>query len=192
MNGYDVAGFLTGVVCVWLTVRQNIWNWHWGILNSAIFLFSFLTVGLYADSALQIVYIVLGFYGWWAWLHGGPAKHELPMTRISLRMSAIVIAFTAGATWLFSSVLANQLGSTVPFWDGITTALSLAAQFLLTRKILENWFLWIAADLMYIPLYVYKHLPLTGLLYVIFLGLCVAGLMQWGAAMRRAKDLGTA
>jgi nicotinamide mononucleotide transporter len=192
MNFYDITGFLTGVICVWLTVRQNIWNWPWGILNSGIFLVSFLTVGLYADSALQIVYVILGFYGWWAWLRGGPAKKELPMSRMSLRTGIGVVTFVALATWLFSTVLANQLGSTVPFWDGITTALSLAAQFLLTRKIFENWFFWIAADLIYIPLYVFKHLPLTGLLYAIFLGLCVAGLIQWGAAMRRARELRTA
>jgi nicotinamide mononucleotide transporter len=174
---------LTGVVCVWLVVRQNIWNWPWGIVNSAIFLVSFLLVGLYADSALQVVYIVLGVYGWWAWLHAGPNRRELPMRNISFRTALGTIAFVTAATAIFATVLANQLGSTVPFWDGLTTALSLAAQFLLTRKIIENWYLWIAADLIYVPLYVYKHLPLTGLLYVIFLGLCVAGIVQWRASM---------
>jgi nicotinamide mononucleotide transporter len=187
VNGYDIAGFITGAICVWLVVRQNIWNWPWGILNSAIFLVSFLLVGLYADSALQVVYIVLGFYGWWAWLHAGPDRHALPMRRLSAPLAAGTLAFVVVATAIFATILAQQLGSTVPFWDGLTTALSLAAQFLLTRKILENWFLWIAADLIYIPLYVYKHLPLTALLYTVFLALCVAGIVQWRAAMASVK-----
>jgi nicotinamide mononucleotide transporter len=187
MGVYDIAGFLTGVICVWLIVRENIWNWPWGIVNSAIFCVSFFVVGLYADSALQIVYVGLGFYGWWAWLHAGPNHQTLPMRRISPMLAIAVLAFLAIATYAFATVLATKLGSTVPFWDALTTALSLAAQFLLTRKIIDNWYLWIAADLIYIPLYVYKHLPLTAALYVVFLGLCIAGIVRWETSIRTSR-----
>jgi nicotinamide mononucleotide transporter len=182
---YDIAGFITGAICVWLVVRNNIWNFAWGIVNSAIFLVSFLLAGLYADSALQVVYIVLGVYGWWAWLYAGPDHHALPMRHISRQMTVISLMFIVVATIVFATILADALGSTVPFWDGLTTSLSLAAQYLLTRKIYENWYLWIAADIVYVPLYVSKHLPLTGALYVIFLGMCVAGLIQWRTVMHR-------
>jgi len=190
MNAYDLAGFLTGVVCVWLIVRQNIWNWPWGILNSAIFCVSFFIVGLYADSAIQLVYIALGLYGWWAWLHGGRGRTSLGMHHISRGMAAATLLFVAAATAVFATILAEALGSTVPLWDGLTTALSLAAQVLLTRKIFENWFLWIAADIVYIPLYAYKHLPLTAALYVVFLGLCLAGIVSWHRTLRGSSGSG--
>lgn len=187
MNPYDIAGFVTGAICVWLVVRNSIWNFAWGIANAAIFLVSFVSAGLFADSALQVVYVALNGYGWWAWLHAGPDRHALPMRHISVRLTLVCAAFVAVATAVFATILADALGSTVPFWDGLTTALSLAAQYLLTRKVYENWYLWIAADVVYVPLYVSKHLPLTGALYLIFLAMCIAGLVQWRAAMHAAR-----
>jgi nicotinamide mononucleotide transporter len=179
MSPYDIAGFVTGLINVWLTVRNDAWNWPWGILNSAIFLASFWLAGLFADSALQIVYIVLGAYGWWAWLRGYDAA-ALPVTHLGRRGWALALGATAVMTAVFATVLATALGSTVPLWDGFTTALSLVAQILLTRRILENWYFWLLADVVYVPLYFAKHLPLTSALYVVFLGLCVAGILQWG------------
>jgi nicotinamide mononucleotide transporter len=178
VNGYDIAGFVTGLITVWLTVRNNVWNWPWGLINSAVFLVEFWTAGLFADSTLQIVYLVLGVYGWWAWLRGKNAA-PLPISRLTLRGAVLAGVATVVMTAIFATVLANALGSTVPLWDGLTTALSLVAQVLLTRRIYENWFFWLAADVIYVPLYLSKHLPLTSVLYVVFLGLCVAGLVHW-------------
>ena len=184
MSPLDVFGFLTGALAVWLCVRKNVWNWPVGIANSAVFLVSFATVGLYADAALQILYVVLGVYGWVYWLRGGEHAHEAPVTRASAATVIGLLAFVALATWLFAAVLSAYFHSTVPLWDGLTTALSLAAQFLLSRKVRENWFFWIAADLVYVPLYFVKGLPLTAVLYVIFLGMCVAGVVEWNRSLR--------
>jgi nicotinamide mononucleotide transporter len=178
VSPYDIAGFVTGLINVWFTVRNDVWNWPWGIVNSAVFLVSFWTAGLFADSALQIVYIVLGAYGWWAWLHGRNAA-ALPISHLTRNGGLLAGAALLVMTAVFARVLANALGSTVPLWDGITTALSLVAQVLLTRRIIENWWFWLAADAIYIPLYFSKHLPLTSVLYVVFFGLCIAGLAQW-------------
>lgn len=184
-NLYDVAGFVTGLINVWLTVRNDVWNWPWGILNSAIFLISFWLAGLYADSALQVLYVILGAYGWWAWLHGRNSA-PLPISRLGVRGWAGAAIATALMTAVFATVLADVMGSSVPLWDGVTTALSLVAQVLLTRRILENWLFWIAADAIYIPLYASKHLPLTSLLYVVFFALCIAGIVQWKRESNRA------
>ncbi|MBO3743715.1 nicotinamide riboside transporter PnuC [Actinoplanes flavus] len=180
----EVLGFLTGLVNVGLLVRRHILNWPLGILNVLLLMVVFWSAGLYADATLQIVYVVLGCYGWWAWLHGGQDRTALEVrstTRpewIGLAVAGVLL--TAGL-WLF---LDRLTGSTVPLADALTTALSLLATYGQTRKLVESWWIWIAADLIYIPLYAYKDLWLTAILYVAFLLLCVLGLRSWRVALR--------
>ena len=180
----EVLGFATGLVNVGLLVRRHILNWPVGILNVALLMLVFWSVGLYADASLQLVYVVLGCYGWWAWLYGGEQRTEL-VVRTTTRREWLILAvagvvLTAGL-WLFLDRLTE---STVPLADALTTALSLLATYGQTRKLVESWWLWIAADLIYIPLYAYKDLWLTSILYIAFLILCVLGLRAWQAARR--------
>ncbi|GLW07951.1 transporter [Microtetraspora sp. NBRC 13810] len=175
----ELLGFVTGVLTVWLVVRQHIWNWPISVANVVLLGLVFLTAGLYADAALQIVYVVLALYGWWQWLYGGADRSRLTVSRTGRgEWAALIVcgaAATAGLTW----VLARYTDSSVPFWDALTTALSLMATYGQSRKLLESWWLWITVDVVYIPLYAYKGLYLTSALYVIFLALCVAGLAAW-------------
>ena len=175
----EVLGFVTGVLTVWLVVRQHIANWAVGIVNVVVLGLIFLDGGLYADASLQIVYVVLGLYGWWAWLYGGENRTERLVQRTSRGEWAGVAVGIVAATGVMTWVLVSFTESTVPFWDALTTALSLAATYGQCRKLVESWVLWITVDLIYVPLYAYKGLYLTGALYVIFLGLCVAGLRAW-------------
>lgn len=177
----EVLGFGTGALCVWLVARQHIANWPIGIANNVFFIVLFAQAGLYADAGLQIVFIALAAYGWWSWTHGGgPGTAEaLPVRRTTRTEWAWLAAAGAVATLGLTLLLARATDSTVPFWDAATTVLSLAATYGQCRKLVESWWLWIAADLVYIPLYVYKGLHLTALLYVGFLALCVVGLLGW-------------
>lgn len=179
----EVLGFATGLATVGLLVRQHILNWPLGILNVLLLMLVFWSAGLYADSGLQIVYVALGLYGWWAWLYGG-ARHTRLMVRRTTRAEwlglTVVGVLLTGGLWLF---LDRLTGSTVPLADALTTALSLLATYGQTRKLVENWWLWITADLIYIPLYGYKDLWLTAILYVAFLILCVLGVRAWGRAL---------
>lgn len=175
----EVAGFLTGVVTVWLVVRQHILNWPIGILNVTVLGLVFLDGGLYADAGLQVVYVLLQLYGWWQWRYGGENRTMRRVTRTTRTEWAGLAMAVAAGTALLTWMLTVWTDSTVPFWDALTTAVSLAATYGQTRKLLESWWLWITVDLVYIPLYLYKGLDLTALLYVIFLGLCVAGLRSW-------------
>ncbi len=179
----EVLGFATGLLNVGLLVRQHILNWPLGILNVLLLMVVFGAAGLYADMGLQVVYVVLGLYGWWAWLHGGADRTSLVVrttTRAEwLGLTAAGVLLTGGL-WLF---LDRLTGSTVPLADALTTALSLLATYGQTRKLLESWWLWIAADVIYIPLYGYKDLWLTAILYVAFLTLCVLGLRSWRTAV---------
>jgi nicotinamide mononucleotide transporter len=185
----ELLGFLTGVVNVWLLARQNIWNWPVGIANTLIYFAVFLRSGLYGDAGLQLVFTTLNAYGWWRWLHPGARYQKLPVTRTGRRASAwlaSVIALTAIGLFEF---LSRFTDSTVSGWDAITTALSLGAIYGQTRKWVESWWLWILVDLMYIPLYIYKALWLTALLYVVFLVLSIIGLKAWTKALSATVDV---
>ncbi|MFJ3928149.1 nicotinamide riboside transporter PnuC [Streptomyces sp. NPDC090022] len=193
----EVLGFATGAVCVWLVARQHIANWPIGIANNVFFIVLFTQAGLYADAGLQIVFIALAAYGWWTWTHGGgPGSTDaLPVRRTSRAEWFWLSSAGAVGTAALALLLDRATDSTVPFWDALTTGLSLMATYGQCRKRVESWWLWIAADVVYIPLYVSKGLLLTALLYVGFLALCVVGLRSWRrdlAAPRTAPALGAA
>jgi nicotinamide mononucleotide transporter len=185
----EVLGFGTGFVNVWLLVRQHILNWPVGILNVVLLMVVFWQYGLYGDAGLQIVYVVLGLYGWWLWRYGGARRTRLTVRGTGrwewIYLAAAGLVLTV-VLWLFLDRLTE---STVPLADAITTALSLMATYGQSRKLVESWWLWIAADLIYIPLYAYKDLWLTALLYIAFLILCVFGLRAWRAAQRERPEL---
>ncbi len=175
----EVIAFVTGAWCVWLVARQRALNWPIGILNAVAFLFLFATAGLFADAALQVVYIVLGLYGWWQWVYGGPTRNDLPVSTTTPRQWVLLAGIGGLGTAVLWWVLATRTGSTVPLPDAATTVLSLAATWGQCVKKVESWWLWIVADVVYVPLYAYKGLWLTGSLYLVFLTLCVIGLRAW-------------
>lgn len=186
----EILGFVTGAACVWLTVRNRISNFPVGIANSAFFLVLFLAARLYADAGLQVVYIVLGFIGWWQWLYGGAAHSARRVERAGRTSLLVCLVFVLVATWGLTELL-RAVDDVAPFWDALTTALSLAAQYLLNVKKIETWFFWIAADIIYIPLYATKRLDLTAIVYVLFLLMCLRGLVEWQRT-RRAEAIGDA
>jgi len=179
----EVAGFITGVVCVWLVVKENIWNWPVGIANCLFFLYTFWTVGLYADSMLQVVYVVLGFLGWYWWLYGGKDRTKLTVGRVSpIEISLLLVFSLIGLYWLTDYL--TSVNDSAPFLDALTTILSLNAQYMLSRKYLENWLIWITADVIYIGLYIWKGLYLTSITYVVFLTMCFFGYTYWRKTWR--------
>jgi nicotinamide mononucleotide transporter len=183
----ELLGFATGLLCVALVVRQHIANWPVGIVNVLLLMVTFWTAGLYADAGLQVVYVLLGGYGWWQWARGA-GDSALPVRRTRAGEWYGQAAAGVVATLVLYLLLRSVLHSTVPVADAITTTLSLLATYGQSRKLLENWWLWIAADVIYVPLYAYKHLYLTTVLYVVFLALCVAGLRAWQRDLRRTAE----
>lgn len=180
----EVLGFGSGALCVWLVARQHIANWPIGIANNVFFILLFTQAGLFADAGLQVVFIGLAAYGWWTWTHGPRVDDKLPVRRTTRTEWTLLITAGVLGTTAITVLLATATTSTVPFWDALTTALSLMATYGQCRKRLESWWLWIAADLVYIPLYAHKGLFLTALLYCGFLALCVRGLLAWRRDLR--------
>lgn len=181
----EVVGFVTGATCVVLVARQSVWNWPIGIANNLAFVLLFFGAGLFADAALQFVYIALAVSGWVLWVGGG-TQGPLVVTSTSRRewwwLGAVGVTATLAMTWFLDTATT----SVVPFWDAVTTVLSLLATWGQVTKRRESWFLWIAADVVYVPLYLYKDLVLTGALYLGFIALCVAGLRAWTRSMTPA------
>lgn len=186
----EAVSFVTGAVCVWLTVKENVWNFPIGIVNAATAAFVYFNVHLFADAGLQIVFLILGVIGWYLWLFGGEHRTELHVSLASNVERAAtgfaIVAATAVMWW----VLKTYTPSNVPFLDGLTTAISLGAQWLLNRKKLENWVLWIVVDVIYVPLLIYKGLWLLAILYAVFLCMAVMGLLQWLATWRQQRGGG--
>lgn len=183
MSLTEVLGFLTGVVNVWLLARQVLWNWPIGIANNLLYLVVFVRSGLYGDAGLQLIYAAMGAYGWWTWSHPAPGRGDLRVTRTSRATWTWLMPATAAAAIALAFFLRRFTDSTVPNWDALTTALSLAATYGQTKKLLESWWIWILVDVIYIPLYIYKGLWLTSALYAIFMILCVVGLRAWQKAL---------
>jgi nicotinamide mononucleotide transporter len=182
----EILGFVTGAICVWLCVRANVWNFPVGIANNLFFLTLFWSARLYADASLQVVYLVLAGYGWWQWLRGGERRSRRQLGHAAPRALLLLVALLAPATWGLT-VLLTRAHDVAPFWDALTTALSLAAQWLLNVKQVENWYFWIAADLIYVPLYTVKALDLTAIVYLLFLGMSLIGLRSWRSELADAR-----
>lgn len=180
----EAWGFVTGGICVWLVVREHMWNWPVGLANNVFFFALFFHGRLFADMGLQVVYFGLGIYGWLNWLFGGENHSVLKVSQTTRMEWLVLLGAIPLCTFGLREILVAVNG-TAPFWDSLTTVLSLAAQYLLCRKRLENWFFWIAADVIYIPLYLSRHLPLTAALYAAFLAMCLIGVREWKRSLRK-------
>ncbi len=185
----EVWGFITGALGVYLLVKNSVWNFPIGLANNLFFGVLFWQSRLYNDFGLQIVYFALGAWGWWFWTRRDTKNdaetraETLPIGRATKSQLGWSLAALPILT-LVLTLLSLRLGGAAPFWDALTTALSLVAQVLLGRKWIENWAFWIAADLIYVPLYLSRGLILTAVLYAGFLLLCVLGFRTWKSQIR--------
>ena len=181
MSWTEILGFVTGALSVWLYARQHLWAWPIGIANSAFWLTLFWESRLFLDAGLQAVYIAIAIWGGYWWLHGGPDRTRLPVSRLRPREGLILLGAGVAATGLLWWAMVTQ-DDAMPFWDALTTVASLVAQYLLSRKVMANWWCWIAVDVAYIGMYTAQHLYLTAALQPLLIFLCVTGLRSWRAS----------
>jgi nicotinamide mononucleotide transporter len=181
-NYIEVTGVLTSLVYLYFSVKQIIWLWPFGILSSALFIFIFFNSKFYADMGLQVYYLGVSIYGWFYWSRGGVDREEkstLPVTRISRRLAWILCAALILIMLGIVSVLQNLTDSDVPWGDAFTTAGSVVATWMLARKILEHWLVWVVVDSVAAGLYFYKGLYPSFLLYLVFTVIALVGFFQW-------------
>jgi nicotinamide mononucleotide transporter len=174
-----------GVVSVFLSTRQNIWSWPTAIVNVALYTVVFFNGRLYGQMGLQTIYLMLSIYGWYQWLHGGVEHTALRVSRASPRLLALLMALNVAA-WIALAALLRRTDAALPWLDALLTTTSLVAQWMMTRKILENWLLWIAVDIVYVPMFFSQRLYATALLYAAFLVLAVMGFREWRRSLMTA------
>ncbi|WPL18662.1 Nicotinamide riboside transporter PnuC [Thiorhodovibrio winogradskyi] len=187
MMAIEATAVVFGFLCVWLTIRQSIWCWPTGLVQVVLYLVIFHQVKLYSDMLLHGIYVLMQVYGWYWWLHGGRDRGALAVSRLEgrARLGWLLLVMVASLLWGY--LMATHTDAALPYADAFTTVASLVAQWLLARKKLESWLLWIAVDLAAIGIYWHKALYLTAGLYAAFLVLAVFGLLAWYQSQREQQ-----
>ena len=205
-NWIEIFGALSGIIYVFLEIRQNIWLWPVGIVTSAVYIVVFFASKFYADMSLQGYYLVMSCIGWYWWVKGtghraqgtghgaqgsghgaqgtghraqGAESGGLQVTRLKLLTGLVLTAvfiLSYSGIWF---ILSRFTDSPVPGWDSFITALSAIATWMLARKIYEHWYLWIAVNAASVMIFVVRGLYPTVILYAVYLVMSFAGLKVW-------------
>ena len=175
----EVAGVISGLLCVYLAAKNVIWNWPLAIISVSIYIFIFYDSNLFADMGLQVYFLAVNIYGWYFWSQKPSTANKTPVTLIKKReviASAIaIIVFTCLLGW----ILFNHTTASYPYLDSFCTACSIVAQFFMARKVLQNWLLWVFVDIIYVGVYLFKGLHLTAVMYAIYIVIALIGYMDW-------------
>ena len=184
MSPIEIVAVLLGIANILLIIRRSVWNYPFGIAMVTLYFFIFRDAKLYSDAGLQVFFVVVNLYGWWSWSRNKAEAGEVVVQRMGTEGLLAWIAGSAIATAVWGFIMSNHTDASFPFWDASVAMLSVAGQILMTRRYLENWWWWIAVNVISIPLYLVKDLHLTAGLYALFLVLAAAGLLQWRKAER--------
>ena len=187
MTVLELVAVVVTVAAVYLTARQIIWCWPIAMVSVTLYAVVFHQAKLYADMGLQVIYFTLAVYGWWAWLHGGEDHGELRVSLVSWPARLCLVLLGAISGVLLGITLHRLTDASLPFMDSTLTSFSIIAQWMQTRKLLEAWILWLAVDVFYVGMFVYKGLFLTAGLYAVFLYLALLGLVCWRRSMVEAR-----
>jgi nicotinamide mononucleotide transporter len=190
----EIIGVITGLLCVYLAAINNIWNWPIAIISVGIYIYIFMQSRLYADMGLQIYFFITSIYGWYFWSSNTIAEIKIPVKLITSRQTIISILIVAVATPSLGFMLINLAPilhyqpASYPYLDSFCTACSLVAQVFLTRKVLENWLIWIFVDIIYVGVYIFKGLDATAFMYAIYVPIALLGYIDWRKDYKRQVE----
>jgi len=176
-------GFFSTIACIYLAAKENILNWPISILSIVISAIIYFESHLFGDFALQFYFLFTAFYGWWFWFTN-KKEHHKPIVSINFKHWIFIVLAIATLSIGLGYLLDKYTPTNVPYEDGFCTAVSLVAQIMLTRKILENWILWIIVDICYVPLLLYKNLIVYAVLYAILVVIALKGYLDWRRTYR--------
>jgi nicotinamide mononucleotide transporter len=178
-NPLEMVAAAFGIVSVWLSTREHIASWPTALVNVALYFVVFQRARLYADMGLQAIYFVLSLYGWYEWKYGGTGRTELPVSRTTRRQAFVLVPLGLAGSAALGLILMRRTDAALPWLDSALAVTSLLAQWMMTRKLLENWLVWIVADIAYVAMFLSKALYVTAGLYFVFLLLAFKGWIDW-------------
>ena len=179
MGGIEIAAALLGVVNVLLVVRRSVWNYPFGIAMVSLYFFVFWDAKLYSDALLQIFFLLIQLYGWWAWTRAERVDHGVAVGWLGNEARLRWALGTFAAILLWGSGMARFTDAAAPMIDATVAGLSVSAQILQSLRKVESWVLWVSVDILAIGLFAWRGLAVTAALYALFLMLAVLGLFEW-------------
>lgn len=183
----EIIGVITGILCVYLAAKNNIWNWPIAIVSVGIYIVIFLEAKLYADTGLQVYFLAMNIYGWWFWSRKPADAPKVPVKRISKKEILLSLLGIGVFTALIGFFLYHKTDAAFPFVDSFCTACSLVAQIFLARKVVENWLIWIFVDIIYVGVYLAKGLHLTAGMYALYIYIALMGYLAWRKEFNQQK-----
>lgn len=181
----EILAVLFSLAYLWFSIRQQILLWPMGIISAVLYMAVFYQSKFYADMGLNGYYLAVSVYGWIHWSRAGKeGKETLPVSRISRNTALVLGSLTLIGFLGIGWGLDRFTDSPIPYWDALTTAVSFTATWMLARKILEHWILWIFVDAISIGLYLYRGLYPTLVLFVVYTTMAIIGYLQWKKTIR--------
>jgi nicotinamide mononucleotide transporter len=184
MGGIEIAAALLGVINVLLVVRRSVWNFPFGIAMVSLYFFVFWDAKLYSDALLQVFFLLIQLYGWWAWVNADRVDHGVSVGWLGNAARLRWLAGTAVATIIWGIGMARYTDAAAPMADATVAGLSVSAQILQSLRKVESWVLWVTVDILAIGLFSWRGLGVTAALYGLFLVLAAIGLFEWSRKAR--------
>jgi nicotinamide mononucleotide transporter len=175
----EFIAVVTGIASVIYSRKENILVYPVGMVSTGIFIWLYITHGLYADASVNFYYTVMSIIGWGMWAKKKDGKAALTITASTKEDWRNGILFFSVCWIILFLLLSHFTDSTVPIGDSFTSAAAFTGMWLMNKKKLENWTWWIITDLASVPLNFYKHLVFTSFQYLVFLILAVMGYITW-------------
>ena len=183
----DIVTTVLGLAYIIFEYRASVWMWLVGFIMQALGIVLYYQKGLYADCGMEFYYLAMTVYGYWKWIHGSTEKKELPIRHFPKKMILPWLGIIALVWLTIYLILSNFTNSTVPIADSFTTALSIIGIWALAHKYLEQWFIWIAVDVVTCGLYFYKEIPFKASLYALYVVIAVFGYFKWKKMINRIR-----
>ena len=181
----DIVTTVLGLAYILLEYKASVWMWVVGFLMQALGIVLYYQKGLYADCGMEFYYLAMTVYGYWKWIHGTASKEALPIRHFPKRLVLPWLLLIAAVWGIIYWLLITFTNSNVPLADSFTTALSIVGIWALAHKYLEQWFIWIAVDVVTSILYFYKDIPFKASLYALYVIIAVMGWFKWRRLMNK-------
>ncbi|MBL4682117.1 MAG: nicotinamide mononucleotide transporter [Pseudomonadales bacterium] len=190
-NLFELIGFISGLLCVWLLIRQSIWTWPIGLVYTLVSLFVFFEAKLYSEFGLHIYYAVMNAYGWYYWSRVGAAetgegKTSVPVTSVNIKTLYLLIGITLVSIPALAALMSHFTDADMVYADATITILSFVAMWMTARKFIESWYVWLLVDVIATVVYVIKGIELYAVLYCVYIVMAVMGWAAWRKTLTKS------